>query len=32
MVALAVVGVIGLVTALFLPDKLVQQAVDIPRT
>jgi MFS family permease len=32
MVALAVVGVIGLVTALFLPDKPVQQAVDIPRT
>jgi MFS family permease len=32
MVALAVVGVIGLVTALFLPDKPMQQAVDIPRT
>jgi MFS family permease len=32
MVALAVVGVIGLMTALFLPAKPVQQAVDIPRT
>jgi MFS family permease len=32
MFALAVVGVIGLVTALFLPAKPVQQAADIPRT
>jgi hypothetical protein len=28
MVALAVVGVIGLVAAMFLPTKPVQQAVD----